>query len=87
MHDADAIEAINFEQLATATDRLLLRGERISKRRPSMHRMTYIARPIENEERTFVVRRPAQHASGSIAPAALLVSALCFCAASIVTLV
>jgi hypothetical protein len=26
MYDADAIEAINFEQLATITDRLLLRG-------------------------------------------------------------
>ncbi|HEU4734215.1 MAG TPA: hypothetical protein VFT22_40265 [Kofleriaceae bacterium] len=35
MYDADEIEAINFEQLATPTDRLLLRGNRISKRRPS----------------------------------------------------
>lgn len=26
MQDADALEAINFEQLATVTDRLLLRG-------------------------------------------------------------
>jgi hypothetical protein len=34
MHDADAIEAINFEQLVTVTDRLLLRGTG-SKRRPS----------------------------------------------------
>jgi len=36
MYDADAIEAINFEQLVTATDRLLLRGGRVSKRRPSV---------------------------------------------------
>ena len=36
MYDADAIEAINFEQLATVTDRLLLRGGRVSKRRPSV---------------------------------------------------
>lgn len=36
MYDADAIEAINFEQLATATDRLLLRGVRVSKRRRSI---------------------------------------------------
>jgi len=36
MYDADAIEAINFEQLATATDRLLLRGGRGSKRRLSV---------------------------------------------------
>lgn len=35
MYDADEIEAINFEQLATPTDRLLLRGSRMSKRRPS----------------------------------------------------
>jgi hypothetical protein len=31
MYDADAIEAINFEQLATITDRLLLRGNRSSR--------------------------------------------------------
>src|SRR5512140_1533309 len=36
MYDADAIEAINFEQLATVTDRLLLRGRHVSKRRPSV---------------------------------------------------
>ena len=36
MYDADAIEAINFEQLATVTDRLLLRGSHVSKRRPSV---------------------------------------------------
>jgi hypothetical protein len=35
MYDANAIEAINFEQLATATDRLLLCGGRASKRRPT----------------------------------------------------
>jgi len=36
MYDADAIEAINFEQLATVTDRLLLRGSHVSKRRLSV---------------------------------------------------
>jgi hypothetical protein len=36
MYDADAIEAINFEQLATATDRLLLRRGRLPRYRPSM---------------------------------------------------
>jgi hypothetical protein len=35
MYDADAIEAINFEQLVTATDRLLLRAGRAG-RRPSV---------------------------------------------------
>jgi hypothetical protein len=32
MYDADAIEAINFEQLATITDRLLFRSSRSSRR-------------------------------------------------------
>ena len=32
MYDLDAIEAINIEQIVTATDRLLLRG--LPKRRP-----------------------------------------------------
>lgn len=35
MHDADAIEVINFEQLATITDRLLLRRGQVSRRPPS----------------------------------------------------
>lgn len=34
MYDADAIEAINFEQLATITDRLLLRHGRRPSRLP-----------------------------------------------------
>jgi len=34
MYDADTLEAINVEQLATATDRMLLRG-RVARRRPS----------------------------------------------------
>ncbi|CAN5813765.1 hypothetical protein BH11MYX3_BH11MYX3_46550 [soil metagenome] len=38
MLNIDAIEAINFEQLATVTDRLLLRG-RISKRHVSTNRI------------------------------------------------
>jgi hypothetical protein len=36
MYDADAIVAINFEQLATLTDRLLIRGVRVSRRRRSI---------------------------------------------------
>jgi hypothetical protein len=35
MHDLDAIETINFEQLATATDRLLLHRGQVPKHRPS----------------------------------------------------
>jgi len=44
MHDADTIEAINREQLATATDRLLLRGGRLSKHRPSTRSLSAHAR-------------------------------------------
>lgn len=39
MPDIDAIEAINFEQLATITDRLLLRRGQGSKKRPSYQRI------------------------------------------------
>ena len=35
MYDADALEAINAEQLVTPTDRLLLRGGQMSRRRRS----------------------------------------------------
>lgn len=49
MPDVTALEAINREQLATATDRLLLRGARWSQRRPT--------RP-----RAAVERLPAVHA-------------------------
>jgi hypothetical protein len=38
MYDIDAIEAINFEQLATVTDRLLLRG-RVTRRRLSTNKI------------------------------------------------
>ncbi len=59
MYDADAIEAINFEQLVTVTDRLLLRRGRVSKRRPSTAR---IGPPPETEasERTVIIARPAR---------------------------
>lgn len=40
MHDIDAIEMINVEQLATQTDRLLLRG-RHTKRRLSTNKIVY----------------------------------------------
>jgi hypothetical protein len=60
MYDADAIEAINFEQLATVTDRLLLRGAYVSKRRPSVPSLV-LHRPLARGsapyiEQTMVVR-------------------------------
>lgn len=59
MYDADAIEAINFEQLVTVTDRLLLRGGRLPKRRPSTARIGPVP-PPEQIERTVIIRRPAK---------------------------
>jgi hypothetical protein len=61
MYDADAIEAINFEQLVTVTDRLLLRQGRMPKRRPSTAR---IGPPpqLEAAERTVIIHRPAKRA-------------------------
>jgi hypothetical protein len=55
MYDADAIEAINFEQLVTVTDRLLLRRGRPSKRRISTAR---IGPSLEAIERTVIIQRP-----------------------------
>lgn len=54
MYDADAIEAINFEQLVTVTDRLLLRRGRPSKRRISTSR---IGPSLEAIERTVIIQR------------------------------
>lgn len=55
MYDVDAIEAINFEQLVTVTDRLLLRQGRMPKRRPSTAR---IGPSLETIERTVIIQRP-----------------------------
>jgi hypothetical protein len=63
MYDVDAIEAINFEQLVTVTDRLLLRQGRGSKRRLSTNR---IGPPLIVEaahERTEIIQRPLQRAA------------------------
>lgn len=59
MYDVDAIEAINFEQLVTVTDRLLLRQGRGSKRRLSTSR---IGPPPVVEERTQIIHRPQRRA-------------------------
>jgi hypothetical protein len=41
MYDADAIEAINIDQLATATDRLLLRRGCLRSSRPTIDMTRY----------------------------------------------
>jgi hypothetical protein len=73
MYDVDAIEAINFEQLATVTDRLLLRGNRLPKRRPSTNRISVYAQPGAYD-RTVFVRRAA--AKKPIDPTIVLGSAI-----------
>ena len=71
MYDVDAIEAINFEQLVTVTDRLLLRRGRVPKRRPSTNRIG--PRLSEAVERTEVMHRPARSA---VNPTIVLSSAI-----------
>ena len=53
MHSVDAIESINFEQLATVTDRLLLRGG--LAKRPSTPAI------VATPEHTLHVRAPSDH--------------------------
>jgi hypothetical protein len=57
MYDLDAIEAINFEQLATATDRLLLLGAKRPRARTSS--TTILASGVRREHaaKTLVVVR------------------------------
>ena len=62
MTDIATIEAINSEQLATATDRLLLRG-RVSKQRPSTRSLSPLARGAYAQLTAQVPRAPyVQHA-------------------------
>jgi hypothetical protein len=76
MHDANAIEAINFEQLATATDRLLLCGQASKRRptRPSLARDARARRRFDSAafahqpqapqlERTTIIRPERSHVS------------------------
>jgi hypothetical protein len=63
MYDADALEAINVEQLVTATDRLLLRGGQMSKRR-------HVRRFAEGSQPHIVVARFAEGSQPHIAVAA-----------------
>jgi membrane associated rhomboid family serine protease len=55
MYDLDAIEAINFEQLATATDRLLLLGAKRPRARTSSTILADGARRGA-ADRTLVIR-------------------------------
>jgi hypothetical protein len=70
MHDVDAIEAINFDQLATATDRLLLRSGHVAKRRPTRPSMPSLGRGTQPgipvaPTRPTVQRPPAPRGSNA----------------------
>ena len=54
MYDLDAIETINFEQLATATDRLLLHRGQVPKHRPSTKQIE----PLPGSPECTVIVRP-----------------------------
>ena len=66
MYDADAIEAINVDQLVTATDRILLRGRSRRSSRPAVDLTAAAAAALaESRQRaatevTVFVRSPAK---------------------------
>ena len=53
MYDADAIEAINADQIATVTDRLLLHGDLLARRRLNPQSFARGSQPR--------IDRPARH--------------------------
>jgi hypothetical protein len=68
MYDADTIEAINSEQLVTATDRLLIRGGRPAKYRPTVPSAAFVYDWQSSAERTIVERRAPKRARGLRSP-------------------
>jgi len=66
MHDTDAIEAINHEQLVTATDRLLLRGG-AARRRDSVPALNAQARLAEGSSPFLVPLRLCDGSSPDLA--------------------
>ena len=60
MLDIEAIETINFEQLVTVTDRLLLRG-RVTKRRLSTNKLIFRNELAEAAARRSVSTLAAEH--------------------------
>ena len=88
MYDVDAIEAINFEQLVTVTDRLLLRGSRLPKRRQSTRgaeqfgsgRVWVLPEPASCE-RTVIIKRPAKPINPTVVLSSAIITTLLFIAA------
>ena len=73
MYDLDAIEAINVDQIVTATDRLLLGA--MSKRRPSV-RASSPKLSLAVAERTVYVRGPQLRDSLANAAGAVIATSL-----------
>jgi hypothetical protein len=77
MQDLEAIEAINFEQLATATDRLLLHRGRVPRHRTGPSPIVPVAPvPVEDAPERTVIVRPRRHRFDS---RTLLVSSVATC--------
>jgi hypothetical protein len=68
MHDTDTIGAINREQLATATDRLLIRGRRPAKYRPTVPSAAFVYDCQSSTEYTLVDRRAPKRSRGLWSP-------------------
>lgn len=86
MYNLDAIETINFEQIATATDRLLLHRGRVPKHRPSQRTL---ARPVAAPapEHTMIVRTRRRGFDGTTILVSSVVSGAFFAFAAIAALV
>jgi len=68
MQDADTIEAINREQLVTATDRLLIRGGRPAKYRSTVPSAAVVYAWPPSTERTSGNRRAPKRSRGLRSP-------------------
>jgi hypothetical protein len=84
MYDVDAIEAINFEQLVTVTDRLLLRQGRVPKRRPSTARIGPSLEAAKGRqatiERTVIIQRPPRAVDARVVLGSAILPILLFIA-------
>jgi hypothetical protein len=76
MRDADAIEAINREQLVTATDRLLIRGGRPGKYRPTVPAASFMYDWRTSTARTRVDTRAQKRSRGLRSPVLAISMAL-----------
>lgn len=84
MYNLDAIETINFEQLATATDRLLLHRGRVPKHRPAQRPLRPAAPAADH---TVFVRTPRRSFDSTTILVSSVVTGAFFAFAAIAALV